>query len=385
MAKTLAAIVGVGMIPCGKHEERSVIDMATEAVYLALKDAGIKPGQVNACFFGNVLAGRLFGSNTIGQNVFWEVGINRVPIVNVENACTSGSTALYLGYNMIAAGQAEVVLAAASEKMFVKETGLVDAGLDELDTLLGLAAPATFGMRARRYMEDFGATEKQLALVAVKNRGHARLNPMAQFREPITVEEVLASPMVADPLTRLQCCPIADGAAAVALCSPEIAKRLGRAVNIEAAILVTGDYSNPPNLTGFDTVKRAAHLAYEKAGMGPGDLNIVECHDAFTITEIMNYEALGFCPLGQGGKLVEEGHTKLGGRLPVNVSGGLLSRGHPVGASGLVQTAEIVTQLRGEARARQVPGARIGLVHNMGGDKEGDIRACTVSILSTAQ
>lgn len=383
MAKALAAIVGMGMIPCGKHLERSVIDMATEAVYLALKDAGIKPGQVDACFFGNVLAGRLFGSSTIGQNVFWEVGINRAPVVNVENACTSGSTALYLGYNMIAAGQADVVLAAASEKMYVKNAGLVDAGLDELDTLLGLVAPATFGMRARRHMEEFGTSEKQLALVAVKNRDHARFNPMAQFREAITVEEVLASPMVADPLTRLQCCPIADGAAAVVLCSPALAKRLGRAVNIEAAVLASGDYSNPPNLTGFDTVRRAAHLAYEKAGIGPGDLHVVECHDAFTITEIMNYEALGFCPPGQGGKLVEEGHTKLGGRLPVNVSGGLLSRGHPVGASGLVQTAEIVMQLRGEAGVRQVKGARNGLVHNMGGDKNGDIRACTISILST--
>ncbi|MDQ1353515.1 MAG: hypothetical protein QG657_3821 [Acidobacteriota bacterium] len=383
MANALAAIVGLGMIPCGKHLERSVIDMATEAVYLAIKDAGIKPGQVDACFFGNVLAGRLFGANTIGQNVFWEVGINRVPVINVENACTSGSTALYLAYNMIAAGQAEVVLAASSEKMYVKNAGLVDAGLDELDTLLGLAAPATFGMRARRYMEEFGATEKQLALVAVKNRCHAQFNPLAQFREPVTVEEVLASPMVADPLTRLQCCPIADGAAAVVVCSPALAKRLGRAVNIEATVLATGDYANPPNLAGFDTVRRAAHLAYEKAGIGPGDLHVVECHDAFTITEIMDYEALGFCPVGQGGKLVEEGHTKLGGRLPVNVSGGLLSRGHPVGASGLLQAAEIITQLRGEAGERQVRGAKLGLVQNMGGDKDGDIRACTISILST--
>ncbi|MCX6584166.1 MAG: thiolase family protein [Candidatus Aminicenantes bacterium] len=382
MAKALAAIVGMGMIPCGKHGARSVIDMAAEAAYLALQDAGVKPGQVDACFYGNVLAGRLFGSNTIGQNVFWEVGINRAPVVNVENACTSGSTALYLGYNMIAAGQAEVVLAAASEKMYVKNTGLVDAGFDELDTLLGLVAPATFGIRARRYMKEFGATEKQLALVAVKNRSHARFNPLAQFREAITVEEVLASPMVADPLTRLQCCPIADGAAAVVLCSPAMAKRLGRAVNIEATVLVSGDYCNPPDLTRFETVRRAGHLAYEKAGIGPGDLHVVECHDAFTITEILNYEALGFCQLGEGGKLVEEGRTKLGGRLPVNVSGGLLSRGHPVGASGLVQAAEIVAQLRGEAGARQVQGARIGLVHNMGGDKDGDVRACTVSILS---
>ena len=383
MGNALAAIVGVGMIPCGKHEERSLVDMAAEASFLAIKDAGIKQGQVDVCFYGNVLAGRLFGSTTIGQNVFWELGINRIPIINVENACTSGSTALYLGYNMIAAGQAEVVLVAASEKMFVENAGLVDAGFDELDTLLGLVAPATFGILARRHMEEFGTSKKQMALVAVKNRNHARLNPFAQFREPITIEEVLASPMVADPLTRLQCCPIADGAAAVVLCSPALAKCLGRAVNINAVVLGSGDYSNPRDLVRLETVRRVGHLAYEKAGIGPEDLDIVECHDAFTITEILNYEALGFCQPGAGGQLVEEGHTKLGGRLPVNVSGGLLSRGHPVGTSGLVQTVEIVTQLRKEAGPRQVEGARIGLMHNMGGDKSGDLRACVVSILST--
>jgi acetyl-CoA acetyltransferase len=284
---------------------------------------------------------------------------------------------------MIAAGQAEVVIVAASEKMYVSNAGLVDAGLDELDTQLGLVAPATFGILARRHMAEFGTTEKQMASVAVKNRNHAILNTYAHFRKPITIEEVLASPMVADPITRLQCCPIADGAAAAVLCSPVLAKHLGRAVNIDAVVLASGDYGNPRDLLRCETVRRAGHSAYEKAGIGPQDLDIVECHDAFTITEILNYEALGFCQPGTGGKLVEEGHTKLGGRLPVNVSGGLLSRGHPVGASGLLQTAEIVTQLRGEAGNRQVPGARIGLVHNMGGDKNGDVRACTVSILST--
>jgi acetyl-CoA acetyltransferase len=384
MAGAKAAIVGVGMVPCGKHPERSLIDMGAEAAFLALKDAGIKPKQVDACFFGNVLGSRLFGDFTMGQHVYWEVGINKVPVVNVENACTSGSTALYLGFNMIAAGQAEVVLVTASEKMYVPEMGLVDSGRAELATLLGLVAPATFGIRARRHMEEFGTTEKQMALVAVKNRGHARLNPFAQFREPVTVEEVLASPMVADPLTRLQCCPIADGAAAAVLCSPTMAKQPGRAVNIEAIVLASGDYTNPQDLVRWETIRRTGRLAYEKAGIGPGDLDVVECHDAFTITEIIDYEGLGFCKPGEGGKLVEEGHTRLGGRLPVNVSGGLLSRGHPVGASGLIQVVEIVTQLRGEAGARQVQNARIGLVHNMGGDMEGDVRTCTVSILRHA-
>jgi acetyl-CoA acetyltransferase len=378
-----AAAAGVGLFPCGRHPGKSIIDMGAEAVYLALKDAGVKPAQVDACFFGNVLGSRLFGDFTMGQHVFWEVGINKVPVVNVENACTSGSTAMVLGYNMIAAGQAEIVLAAASEKMYVPEAGLVDSGSAELGTLLGLVAPATFGIRARRHMMEFGTTERQLALVAVKNRAHAGLNPDAQFRDPVTVEDVLASPMVADPLTRLQCCPIADGAAAVVLCSPETAKRLGRAVNIESAVLVSGDYANPQDLVRWNTVKRAGDIAYERAGIGPGDLDIVECHDAFTITEILNYEALGFCPSGEGGRFVEEGHTSFGGRLPVNVSGGLLSRGHPVGASGLVQVVEIVRQLRGEAGKRQVKDARIGLTHNMGGDMEGDVRSCVVSIFTS--
>ncbi|MCP5107422.1 MAG: thiolase family protein [bacterium] len=378
-----AAIVGVGMIPCGKHPERSIIDMGAEATYLALQDAGLKPSQVEACFFGNVLGSRLFGDFTMGQRVFWETGINKVPVVNVENACTSGSTGFYLGFNMIAAGQAEVVIAAASEKMYVPQVGLIDSGRAELGTLLGLVAPATFGIRARRHMEEFGTTARQLAQVAVKNRNHARHNPHAQFREPVTVEEVLASPLVADPLTRLQCCPIADGAAAVVLCSSAMAERLGRGVNVESVVLATGDYTHPQDMVRWETVKRAGGLAYERSGIEPGDLDVVECHDAFTITEILNYEALGFCGFGEGGKLVEEGHTSFGGSLPVNVSGGLLSRGHPVGASGLVQVVEIVTQLRGEAGARQVEGARVGLTHNMGGDMEGDVRACTVSILSS--
>jgi acetyl-CoA acetyltransferase len=382
MAAALASIAGVGMTPFDKHPERGVVDMGTEAVYLALKDAGIQPAQVDACFFANILAGHLFGDFTLGQHVFWEVGINRVPVVNVENACTSASTALYLGFNMIAAGQAEVVLVAAAEKMYVPDAGLVNSGYTELDTLLGLVAPATFGIRAMRHMHEFGTTRRQLAMVAVKNRRHAQYNPLAQFRQPVTVEEVLNSPMVADPLTRLQCCPIADGAAAAVLCSSSLGKPLGRAVNIDAVVLRSGNYHNPQDLVRWETIRQTAGLAYEKAGIGPGDLDVAECHDAFTIGEILDYEALGFCEPGAGGKLVEDGYTALGGRLPVNPSGGLLSRGHPVGATGLAQVVEIVSQLRGETAQRQVEGAKVGLTQNMGGDKAGDLRTCSVSIFS---
>jgi len=376
------AIVGVGMSHFGKHPERTLVDMAGEAALLALKDAGIKPSQVELCFFANGLASRLFGDFTIGQNVFWEVGINRVPVVNVENACTSGSTALYLAYNAVAAGQAEVALAVGAEKMYVPEFGLINSGQSELDTQLGLVAPASFALRAVRHMTEFGTTPEQLAQVAVKNRRHARHNPLAQFREPVTIEEVLSSPMIVDPLTRLQCCPIADGAAAAVVCSSNFARQLGRAVNIEAVILCSGNYESPQNLTSWETDYRACNLAYEKAGIGPEDLDVVEVHDAFTISEILHYEALGLCKTGEGGKLVAEGYTELGGRWPVNVSGGLLSRGHPVGATGIAQVCELVTQLRNEAEKRQVEGARIGLAHCMGGDKAGDTKSCTIAIFS---
>ncbi|MGZ3749251.1 MAG: thiolase family protein, partial [Pseudobdellovibrionaceae bacterium] len=206
-----AAVIGIGMIPFGKHPERSIVDMGSEAAFLALKDAGIKPAQIDACFFANAFASRLFGDMTLGQNVFWELGINKVPIINVENACTSGSTAFYLAYNMVAAGQADMILVVGAEKLYVPELGLINSGETEFETQLGLVASAGFALRAIRHMNEFGTTPQQLAQVAVKNRRHGQLNPFAQFREPITVEEVLASPMIVEPFTRLQCCPNADG------------------------------------------------------------------------------------------------------------------------------------------------------------------------------
>jgi acetyl-CoA acetyltransferase len=375
------AVIGVGMIPFGKHLEKTVVEMGAEAAYLALKDAGIRPAQVEAGFFGNVLGFRLFGDTTLGQSVFWEVGINRIPVVNIENACTSGSTGFYLAYNMVAAGQAEVAMAVGAEKMCVPEFGLINSG-DHLDNQLGMVAPASFALRAVRHMADFGTTIKQLAQVSVKNRHHAEHNPFAQFRKPVTIEEVMAAPMIVDPLTRLHCCPIADGAAAAILCSQAMAQRLSRAVKVETAILCTGNYDNPQDLALWETDFRGGRLAYEKAGMGPEEVDVAECHDAFTISEILHYEALGLCSPGEGGRLVAEGHTELGGRIPVNPSGGLLGRGHPVAATGLAQIFEIVTQLRNEAGPRQVEGARVGLAHCVGGDKAADTKSCTVAIFS---
>ncbi len=376
-------VVGVGMVPFGKHPEKSLIELGSLSTYSALKDAELSPKQVEIGFFSNGFAGRLFGDFTIGQNVFWSVGINRIPVVNVENACTSGSTAFYLAYNAVAAGQVEIALAVGAEKMYVPQLGLLNSGESELDTQLGRVTPASFALRAIRYMAEFGTTAEQLALVAVKNRRHSSLNPYSQFRDPITVADVLASPLIADPFTRLMCCPNADGAAAVVLASGAVAKRLGRAVGVKAAVLQTGNYENPQDQIRWETDYRTCRTAYEKAGLGPQDLDLAECHDAFTICEILHYEAMGLCPIGEGAELVTQGETALGGRIPINPSGGLLSRGHPVGATGLAQIHEVVTQLRHEAGKRQVEGARVGLAQCMGGDKEGDTKSCTVAILST--
>lgn len=377
------SIIGIGMIPFRKYPERTLIDIAAEATYNAIKDAAIDQSKIDAAFFANGMAGILFNDVTIGQNVFCEVGINKIPVINVENACTSGSTALYLSYNTIVSGQADIAIAVGAEKMCVPQLGLINSGQTEFDAQLGMVTPATFAIRALRYMNDFGTTAEQLAKVAVKNRKHAANNNFARFKQSITLEDVLNSPMIADPLTRLQCCSIADGAAATILCSSKVAKQFSRSINLNSIVLCTGSYENPQDMIRWETDYRGCMQAYEKAGIGAEDLDLIECHDAFTISEILHYEALGLCEYGEGGRLIEEGHTFLGSRIPVNVSGGLLSKGHPIGATGLAQVNELVIQLRREAGSRQVKNANAALSHCMGGDKAGDTKSCTVAILSS--
>lgn len=375
-------VVGQGLTAFAPQLERSLVSLGREAVVLALADAGIAPARIEAGFFANALAGRLFGDSTLGQSVLAAAGIRSIPIVNVENACTSGSTAFWLAHNAILAGQCGLALVLGAEKMCVPTLGLVGAGQSDLDSKLGMAAPVGFAMRAQRHMFEFGTTAEQLAAVSVKSRRHAALNPKAQFRKAESLEQVLASPMITDPLTRSQCCPIADGAAAVVLANDRVAASFSRAVRIDAALLVSGSYPAPVDMVRWETDSRASRQAYEKAGIGPDDLDLVECHDAFTISEILHYEALGLCATGEGGPLVAGGATTLGGRIPVNVSGGLLSRGHPVAATGVAQLCELVTQLRHEAGARQVEKCRVALAQCMGGDKDGDTKSCTVAILS---
>jgi len=375
-------IIGVGMTQFGKHMDRSLRDLGREACLNALRDAGVTPKKIEAGYCGNALAPAIQGETGVGQNVFWEVGINEIPIVNVENACASGSTALREGWMAIAGGFYDMVIVAGVEKTVMAKGAMLDVGAAEFETKLGDVFPGQFALIAQKHMEQYGTTREQLAKVSVKNHFNGTLNPYAQFQKQFAVEEVLNSPMVADPLTLYSCCPNSDGAAALILCSKKKAQKMNaRPVRIAASILTSGTYNNQRDITGWEIEKKAAGRAYEMASLGPKDIDLVEVHDAFTISEIIHYEDLGLCAPGEGGRFIDEGATELGGRIPVNPSGGLLAKGHPVGASGVAQVVEIVWQLRGEAGKRQVKNPRVGLAQIMGGYKEWDTRACTVHIL----
>ena len=375
-------IIGAGMTQFGKHPARSLRSLGFEACLNALRDAGVKPKEIQAGYCGNALASALQGETGVGQNVFWEAGISGIPIVNVENACASGSTALREGWMAIAGGFYEMVIVAGVEKTVMPKGTMLNVGAGDLETKLGDVFPGYFALIAKKHMEKYATTSEQLAKVSVKNHFNGSLNPYAQFQKLMTVEEVLNSPMIADPLTLYSCCPNSDGSAALILCSKEKTQNInGRPVRIAASILTTGTYDNHRDITGWEVEQRAAQKAYEMASLGPKDLNLVEVHDAFTISELIHYEGLGLCSLGEGGRLIDQGVTELSGRIPVNPSGGLLSKGHPVGASGVAQVVEIIWQLRGEAGKRQIRNARVGLAQIMGGNKEGDTRACTVHIL----
>ena len=375
-------IGGVGMTLFGKHPDRSLRDLGREACLNTIRESGINPKEIEAGYCGNALAPVLQGETGVGQNVLWEIGINRVPIVNIENACASGSTALREGWMAVAGGFYNMVMVVGVEKVVMPKGTMLNVGAAELETRLGDVFPGYFALVAQKHMERYGTTREQLAQVSVKNHLSGILNPYAQFRKEFSLDEVLNSPMIADPLTLYSCCPNSDGAAAVILCSKEKARNLDISpVKITASVLTTGTYENRQDITCWEVEKQAAKEAYNMASLGPEDLDVVEVHDAFTICEIVHYEDLGLCPPGEGGRLLDEGATELGGRIPVNPSGGLLSKGHPVGASGVGQVVEIAWHLRGQAGKRQVENARVGLAQIMGGSKEADTRACTVHIL----
>lgn len=405
--KQNAVVAGVGMTHFGKHLETGLKAIGAEAVQLALQDAGLRPEDIQAAWVGNAAAGLVTGQECIrGQVILRSIGMGRIPVVNVENACASGSTAVQQAATMITLGGFDVVLALGAEKLYSEDrkksfaafSGGVDvelmqqimAELQQNAATEGAGASGAGEKRsmfmdiyasvARSHMEKYGTTAEQFAMVSAKNSLHGSLNPRAQFREEMTVQQVLEAPVIAAPLTRPMCSPIGDGAAAVVLVSERKARELGitRPVRIVSSVLRSGWDRGPEDDTCGDV---AAREAYEEAGLGPSDLSVIELHDASAPGEIMAYDYLGLCPKGEGGRLVQSGATRLGGRQPVNTSGGLLRKGHPVGATGVAQIVELSEQLQGRSGARQVAGARIALAHNGGGHIGTDVAALCVSIL----
>ena len=389
-------VAGVGMTRFGKFPDASVRSLAEEATAAALADATLSPGQVEMAFFSNATWGILHGQEMIrGQVALRHTGLLGIPIVNVENACASASSALYLAWMAVASGAADVAIAVGSEKLShpdkQKSFDAIGTAVDldqraEIEARLGVSGgQRSFFMDiyaglTRDYMARSGATATDFAQVVVKNQRHGALNPKAQYGGQFSVDDVLASRVVSSPLTLLMCSPIGDGSAAVVLCSPEMARRIGAEVKVASTVLLSG---RDRQGVGQPVTERAAQRAYERAGIGPEDIDVIEVHDAAAPAELIVYEEIGLCGPGEAPKLLAHGDTTLGGRVPVNPSGGLLSKGHPIGATGCAQIVELVDQLRGRAGARQVPDAKVALAENGGGFLSDDLAAVVITILTS--
>jgi acetyl-CoA acetyltransferase len=381
------AIVGIGGTRFGKYSDRSIRVLGEEACIKAIRDAGMKPRDIQLAYAGNFAQWEWGQGLLIGHAVLRELGLTQIPISRVENGCATGSNAFREAWYKVATGACDTALAfgveqmtvVGSEKILSVFTGRQHA---ERDGEMGNSAPGLFALLARRHMEEFGTTREQMAMVTVKNRKYGALNPEAQLTKTVTVEEVLNDRMICDPLTLPQCCPRGDGAAAVVLVAGDIARRYtSTPIHVAASVQVSGTYPDDRSYTFFDTDVRAAAAAYRMAGLGPEDIDLAEVHDCFSVAEIVHYEDLGFCRKGEGGRFIEEGFSEIGGKTPVNTSGGLLSKGHVIGATGISQIIELVRQLRGQAGRRQVEGARVALQHNGGGFIHTDTASCFIHIL----
>jgi acetyl-CoA acetyltransferase len=377
-----AYVTGAAMIPMGRHRDSSYSGLAAGTVVAALRSAGIERHDVQEVF-----CGASFGGMLTGQQILKNVGMGGIPVTNVDNACSGGATALHHAYRAVTTGQRDTVLVIGVEKLTQFGGGTLPLVTADPEVQLGLVLPALYAMRARRYLHERDATVRDLALVSVKARRHGAANPYAQFRSAVTEEQVLSSRMIADPLTLFMCCPTTDGAAALVVTSArKLAASPRPSIRIRASVLHSGmvDFGYR-NMLRPEISYRSAADAYEMAGVGPADLDVVELHDAFSIAELVYYEALGLCAPGESAKLIRSGGTTYGGRTVVNPSGGLLSKGHPVGASGAAQVVEAFWQLTGQADGRQVPGARLALTHVTGGGIAGlDHGACCVHIFEAA-
>lgn len=406
-------IVGIAMTVFGRHVQRSLDDLAREALQGALKDAACGVEDIGVAYYAGMTNGPLQGQIAIpGQVVFSKIGIEGIPVFNVENACASGSTAVNLAVQSLKAGVADVALALGAEKMNIpdkqKAFAIFEAGWDvaraeqNYQTLVDLGAGivpppgsesekpyskfmAIYAALCRYHMKTYGTTQRQIAAVCAKNHAHSVHNPYSQFRRPFTIDEVLAAPPITYPITLPMCAPLSDGAAAAILCNDEGMKRIGadkrRCIKVAASVVRSFTHrrlDEPDKNIG----RLAAQQAYAQAGLGPGDMHVAEVHDASAMGEIIQAENLGLVPLGEGGPCAERGDFTLGGRIPINTSGGLESKGHPLGATGVGQLFELVTQLRGEAGVRQVEGARHAIQENGGGMLGVEEAALVVHILS---
>jgi acetyl-CoA acetyltransferase len=373
-------VVGTSMTAFGRYPDRDYTALGQPAVIGALADAGAKPGDVEVAYCGHSYGGPL-----TGQRILRGLGMTGPPVINIENACSSGSTALREAWIAVGAGVHDVALVIGVDKLTQFGGGTLPLAEEDWEVNGGMVMPAVYAMRAQRYLEEHGATTEDLARVSVKAREHGARNELAQMRKTTTVEEVLGSRPIAEPLTLFQCCPTGDGAAAAIVCAREVADRFtGTPISIRASALHSGRYTaGHRDMATAEITVKTAQEAYEQAGIGPEDLDVAELHDAFSIAELMYYEALGLCEPGEAPDLLRRGETSLGGRIPVNPSGGLLAKGHPIGATGTAQLFEVVRQLQGRCEDRQVEGAKVGLIHATGGGISGlDHGACSIHILA---
>ena len=356
-------VLGTGLAKFGKREDLWLEELGREAGEAALADCGLPRTQIDLAFCGHA-----FGGRVVGQRILAQLGLSGIPTINVENACTTGATAFHLAYQAVAHGDAELVLVIGLDQM---ASGLIDATRSDYEGALGRTLPGKYALRANRYMALHDLSKEDLADIVVKNRGLGAMNPIAHFQQAVTREEVLGSRMVAEPLTLFQCCPSVDGAAAALVGTQHIAELVGKPlVKVFASALGAGKYvkANEGKSPDDELVRTTGIRAYEMAGCGPADIQVAEVHDAFSIGEVLAYDNLGFCSPGEAAKLIRDRVTWLGGKLPVNPSGGLLSRGHPLGATGMAQIVEITQQLREEAGSRQVtPRPKLGLAQCTGG------------------
>lgn len=379
-------IVGIDMIPFGRYPKRTVPELGAEATLLALADAGLDIRDMQALYCGNLMEAHLM----VGQRILREICLTGIPVVNTANACATGATAFREGLIAIKAGLYDLVLAVGVEQMgrgLLGNSSRADGFVEE-GALGSATMPAMFAQIGMEHARKHGTRFEQFAKVAVKNHHHSTMNPKAMSRRETPLEEVMAAEMIAWPNTKLMCSINVDGAAAAVIASETAVRRLGlkdRAVRVLASEMTSGPYTPQEfAIADFNLVtQNCARAAYERAGLGADALDLIELHDCFATAELVHYENLGLCPAGGAGQMIDRGETTLGGRIPVNLSGGLLSKGHPLGATGIANLYEVATHLRGAAGARQVEGARIGLTHVVGGTT-GRGSACVVHILEKA-